>query len=148
MGKVDRLKRSKKELSRKLTALEMEAATTQTRLQKAATTERDNFLSQLASLETRLYDRNVRILELVEKCDDIPDDYLCPISQCLFKDPVKAADGRTYERSFIAEHIRLERMKKGPVLSPFRKPIPTFELEPDREMRENIRRFLDEVTPM
>lgn len=34
---------------------------------------------------------------------DIPQDYLCPLTGLLFKDPVTLANGQTYERVAIAE---------------------------------------------
>lgn len=36
---------------------------------------------------------------------NIPDDYLCPISQEILTDPVMAADGQTYQREYIAEWL-------------------------------------------
>lgn len=32
---------------------------------------------------------------------DFPEDYYCPITKCLMRDPVSTADGQTYEREAI-----------------------------------------------
>ncbi len=37
--------------------------------------------------------------------DSIPDEAHCPITQELFRDPVIAADGNTYERNAIAHWL-------------------------------------------
>lgn len=37
--------------------------------------------------------------------DDVPDDLRCPITTLLFKDPVVACDGHTYERSAIMKWL-------------------------------------------
>ena len=34
-----------------------------------------------------------------------PDDFVCPITRCLFEDPVMASDGETYERAAIEKWI-------------------------------------------
>eukprot|EP00198_Chlamydomonas_reinhardtii_P011308 XP_001700645.1 predicted protein [Chlamydomonas reinhardtii] len=36
----------------------------------------------------------------------VPDCFLCPLTCRLFKDPVVAADGATYEREAIERHLR------------------------------------------
>ena len=38
--------------------------------------------------------------------NDIPDEFKCPISKSIMKDPVIAADGFTYDRSFMETHLR------------------------------------------
>ena len=49
-----------------------------------------------------------------DSMDVILDELKCPISQQLFQEPVTAADGHTYERAAIEEHIR-EVGKTSPV---------------------------------
>jgi hypothetical protein len=39
-------------------------------------------------------------------CENIPEDYLCPIRQELMTDPVVASDGHTYDRESITDWIR------------------------------------------
>ena len=48
-------------------------------------------------------------LNLPNEFDDInvPDEYKCPISKTIMKDPVIAADGNTYEREFIETHLKM-----------------------------------------
>ena len=48
----------------------------------------------------------VALKEVIRARGGAPDDLQCPISQELMRDPVVAADGRTYERAQIAEWIR------------------------------------------
>ena len=37
---------------------------------------------------------------------DIPEDYLCPITQEMMENPVLAADGHSYEYSAIHEWLK------------------------------------------
>ena len=37
---------------------------------------------------------------------DIPDEFKCPITLCIMKDPVIMPDGQTYEREAIANHLK------------------------------------------
>ena len=39
-----------------------------------------------------------------------PSNLCCPITLHLFRDPVTASDGETYERTAIEEHIRVKRV--------------------------------------
>ena len=48
----------------------------------------------------------VALKEVIRARGGAPNDLQCPISQELMRDPVVAADGRTYERAQIAEWIR------------------------------------------
>ena len=48
----------------------------------------------------------VALKEVICARGGAPDDLQCPISQELMRDPVVAADGRTYERAQIAEWIK------------------------------------------
>lgn len=53
-----------------------------------------------------------------------PEDYLCPITHELMKDPVQASDGHTYERSAIEKwlEIRTTSPKNGTILQPILTP--------------------------
>merc|ERR1711970_1009378 len=35
----------------------------------------------------------------------VPDEFMCPIMQATMRDPVVAADGNSYEREAIEEHL-------------------------------------------
>lgn len=39
-------------------------------------------------------------------CWDMPNHFVCPISQSVFTDPVLAGDGNTYERELILRHMK------------------------------------------
>lgn len=45
--------------------------------------------------------------------NNIPDDYICPLTQDIMNNPVMAADGHSYEQSAI-----LEWLKNGNIVSP------------------------------
>ncbi|CAF3135514.1 unnamed protein product [Rotaria socialis] len=63
------------------------------------------------------------------------DDLICPITQEIFRDPVRAADGFVYERDAISRWI----LQKG--TSPLtRKPLRIDELRPDEKIRHLARR--------
>lgn len=73
--------------------------------------------------------------------NDLPDKYLneeqrdsiiCPITHSLYRQPVKATDGRTYEKTAIEKAMRV----KG-LISPWTREVLTPELVPDlKKMRE------------
>lgn len=63
------------------------------------------------------------------------DELICPITQEIFRDPVRAADGFVYERDAITRWI----FQKG--TSPFtRKPLKIDELRPEEKIRRLARR--------
>ena len=45
---------------------------------------------------------------------DIPEDYVCPITQEMMKNPVVAANGHSYEYSAIHEYLKRGN-KKSPL---------------------------------
>lgn len=49
--------------------------------------------------------RNVKDLKKKEVTDNIPDEFLCPITREVMSDPVIAADGYSYEREAISSWI-------------------------------------------
>ncbi|KAK3105791.1 hypothetical protein FSP39_005813 [Pinctada imbricata] len=68
----------------------------------------------------------------------IPDEYLCPITREIMKDPVIAEDGYTYERSAIQAW-----MGKGKNLSPMtNSPLTSQKLTPNRSLKMLIQRYL------
>ena len=67
--------------------------------------------------------------------DNIPDEFLCPITLEIMKDPVLCEDGHTYERTAI--------MKISGSLSPLTKEIINkSKLIPNRALKNAIDRFL------
>jgi len=42
-----------------------------------------------------------KLMELIDKDEEIPNEFLCPISQCIMNNPVKTIDNMVYDRSFI-----------------------------------------------
>lgn len=69
----------------------------------------------------------------------IPDEYLCPITRELMKDPVMAEDGYTYERSAIQGWIN-----KGKDISPMTSiPLKTKHLIPNRSLKMLIQHYLE-----
>lgn len=69
----------------------------------------------------------------------IPDEYLCPITREVMKDPVMAEDGYTYERSAIQGWI-----DKGKDTSPMTSiPLKTKQLIPNRSLKMLIQNYLD-----
>ena len=70
---------------------------------------------------------------------ETPDEYLCPITHELMRDPVIASDGYSYERSAIAAWLGsggdpVSPMTNDPLLSPT--------LTPNRSLKLLIERFL------
>ena len=64
--------------------------------------------SFLFMLELQLYSNKPNCINIPNEFDDsnIPDEYKCPISKTIMKDPVIAADGNTYERELIETHLK------------------------------------------
>lgn len=68
----------------------------------------------------------------------VPDEYLCPITREVMKDPVIAEDGYTYERSAIVGW-----MEKGKTTSPMTNGLlNTKQLTPNRSLKMLIQRYL------
>ena len=54
------------------------------------------------------------VTDAVVECGlTIPQDFICPLSQEIMKDPVMALDGHSYERRYIEEWFR-----RGRIVSP------------------------------
>ena len=72
----------------------------------------------------------------------VDEDLLCPITHCLMKDPVEAADGKTYCKSAITEWITKCKKAKRPVTSPMTN-LPMGEsLKPNTTMTAKLVAFL------
>lgn len=69
----------------------------------------------------------------------VPDEYLCPITREIMKDPVICSDGYTYERAAITSWIQ-----KGKDRSPMTNAVFTSQdLTPNRSLKMIIQRYLN-----
>lgn len=69
----------------------------------------------------------------------IPEHLICPISGTLFKDPVLASDGYTYERLFIEEWL-----KKNNTSPMTRAPMSLSDLTLNRTVKDAVETFLNQ----
>ncbi|NXP02484.1 WSDU1 protein, partial [Thinocorus orbignyianus] len=69
----------------------------------------------------------------------VPDEFLCPITRELMKDPVIAADGYSYEKDAIEKWINNKR-RSSPMTN---LPLPTPVLTPNRTLKMAIGRWLE-----
>ncbi|KAM9011968.1 WD repeat, SAM and U-box domain-containing protein 1 isoform 2-T3 [Ara ararauna] len=69
----------------------------------------------------------------------IPDEFLCPITRELMKDPVIAADGYSYEKEAIENWINSKR-RSSPMTN---LPLPSPMLTPNRTLKMAISRWLE-----
>lgn len=86
----------------------------------------------------------VRVVTPVASLEDqldeaIPFEFLCPITNKIMKDPVKAADGYTYERRAIRRWFRKKR--SSPMTN---ETLTDLEVWPNDELRNRIERFVSE----
>jgi hypothetical protein len=72
------------------------------------------------------------------------EDYCCPITSELFFDPVVAADGETYEREAIEQHIEYCQQQNKAVTSPLHnEKLENTTVIPNRRMKSQVSAFLD-----
>ncbi|XP_065527243.1 WD repeat, SAM and U-box domain-containing protein 1 isoform X3 [Lathamus discolor] len=69
----------------------------------------------------------------------VPDEFLCPITRELMKDPVIAADGYSYEKEAIENWINSKR-RSSPMTN---LPLPSPMLTPNRTLKMAISRWLE-----
>ncbi|NXC32607.1 WSDU1 protein, partial [Campylorhamphus procurvoides] len=69
----------------------------------------------------------------------VPDEFLCPITRELMKDPVIAADGYSYEREAM-EHWLSSKRRSSPMTN---LPLPSLLLTPNRTLKMAISRWLE-----
>lgn len=81
--------------------------------------------------------RKVESLKASQSGSDAPDEFLCPISREVMKDPVIAADGYSYERESIESWIR-GKTKTSPMTNLL---LPTTLLTPNRSLKMAIARW-------
>uniref|UniRef100_UPI0037E87B67 WD repeat, SAM and U-box domain-containing protein 1-like n=1 Tax=Semicossyphus pulcher TaxID=241346 RepID=UPI0037E87B67 len=81
--------------------------------------------------------RKIEALKAEQSGSDAPDEFLCPITRELMKDPVIAADGYSYERDSIESWIR-GKNKTSPMTN---LPLHTTLLTPNRSLKMAISRW-------
>lgn len=70
---------------------------------------------------------------------DVPDEFLCPITHEIMREPVTCSDGFTYEKNAIAEWFM-----SGKFTSPMtNETLANTDFAPNLEIRDDIRKFLD-----
>ena len=69
---------------------------------------------------------------------DIPDEFKCPITLSIMKDPVIMPDGQTYEREAIANHL-----KTSPLSPITRKPLNMKDATPNYALKSMIEKYLN-----
>ncbi|XP_063068591.1 WD repeat, SAM and U-box domain-containing protein 1 isoform X2 [Engraulis encrasicolus] len=81
--------------------------------------------------------RKIEELKMESTCTGVPNEYLCPITQELMKDPVIAADGYSYEREAIESWIRTKN-RSSPMTN---LPLQTTLLTPNHTLKMAISRW-------
>uniref|UniRef100_A0A3B4YYP2 WD repeat, SAM and U-box domain-containing protein 1 n=1 Tax=Stegastes partitus TaxID=144197 RepID=A0A3B4YYP2_9TELE len=81
--------------------------------------------------------RKIEALMAEQSGSEAPDEFLCPITRELMKDPVIAADGYSYERECIESWIR-GKNKTSPMTN---LPLQTTLLTPNRSLKTAITRW-------
>ena len=83
-----------------------------------------------------IINNNNQSYSYMESIDNIPEEFICPITLEIMVDPVLCEDGHTYERKSI------ERLTNS--ISPLtRQPIDKRKLIPNRALKECIQRFIE-----
>nr|XP_020654018.1 WD repeat, SAM and U-box domain-containing protein 1 isoform X3 [Pogona vitticeps] len=83
--------------------------------------------------------RKIEELRIESACLGIPDEFLCPITRELMKEPVIAADGYSYEKEAMENWIIKER-RTSPMTN---LPLQTLILTPNRSLKMAINRWLE-----
>ncbi|KAM3861957.1 WD repeat, SAM and U-box domain-containing protein 1-like [Diretmus argenteus] len=81
--------------------------------------------------------RKIGALKVEQSGSEAPDEFLCPITRDLMKDPVIAADGYSYEREAIESWIRAKN-KSSPMTN---LPLQTTLVTPNRSLKMAIARW-------
>lgn len=80
------------------------------------------------------------------EADDAPEDFVCPITQCVMVDPVFTSDGNIYERAAITEWFRSFQLRGKVPTSPLTNlELADTTLTPSLDLRKEIQRFMDEA---
>ncbi|NWI84584.1 WSDU1 protein, partial [Pitta sordida] len=78
-------------------------------------------------------------LTMISGSAPVPDEFLCPITRELMKDPVIAADGYSYEREAM-EHWLSNKRRSSPMTN---LPLHSLLLTPNRTLKMAISRWLE-----
>ncbi|XP_065818590.1 WD repeat, SAM and U-box domain-containing protein 1-like isoform X1 [Labrus bergylta] len=81
--------------------------------------------------------RKIEALKAEQSGSEAPDEFLCPITRELMRDPVIASDGYSYERESIESWVR-GRNKTSPMTN---LPLQTSLLTPNRSLKMAISRW-------
>ena len=92
----------------------------------------NSLLSKIDELQ-RTYNENEG------KVEEIPDEYLCPITKRIMKDPVIAFDGHSYERKAIEDYLRDNN--KSPITGENAEYVIVF---PNHKLKANIQKYIEE----
>ncbi|KAG7354512.1 U-box domain containing protein [Nitzschia inconspicua] len=72
--------------------------------------------------------------------DEVPEEFICPITLCVMKDPVMSKDGKNYDRAAILQWIA-----KGHQSCPLtRQPLTLSSLVPNNSLRKSIQQWKEE----
>ncbi|XP_031573576.1 WD repeat, SAM and U-box domain-containing protein 1-like isoform X2 [Actinia tenebrosa] len=85
--------------------------------------------------------RSINDIKKEEIDDNIPDEYLCPISREVMTDPVIAADGYSYDRNAIELWLRSGRLTSPMTNAPLRNAT----LTPNRMLKNIINRHFGQA---
>ncbi|XP_009883768.1 PREDICTED: WD repeat, SAM and U-box domain-containing protein 1 [Charadrius vociferus] len=78
-------------------------------------------------------------MKMISVSAAVPDEFLCPITRELMKDPVIAADGYSYEKEAMENWISNKR-RSSPMTN---LPLPSLMLTPNRTLKMAISRWLE-----
>ncbi|XP_057709435.1 WD repeat, SAM and U-box domain-containing protein 1-like isoform X2 [Corythoichthys intestinalis] len=81
--------------------------------------------------------RRIQALKVEQSTSDCPDEFMCPISRELMKEPVIASDGFSYERESIESWIK-GKNRSSPMTN---LPLQTTVLTPNRALKMAISRW-------
>lgn len=91
-------------------------------------------LSDISSEEDGGSEVDFKISAIVK--DDEPEEICCPISFEIFRDPVRAADGHTYERKYIEKWFKTHDTSPWTGLE-----LDDKSLKKDTQMRRRVKSF-------
>ncbi|KAM8933526.1 WD repeat, SAM and U-box domain-containing protein 1 [Pelodytes ibericus] len=104
---------------------------------------KESLLTDLKIESLGLRNKILRQIEAMKKQlkaahSDVPDEYLCPITWEVMKDPVIASDGYSYERTAIENWISTKRTSPMTNL-----PLENLLLTPNRTLKMALNRWLE-----
>eukprot|EP01063_Lacrimia_lanifica_P014465 TRINITY_DN21042_c0_g1_i1.p1 TRINITY_DN21042_c0_g1~~TRINITY_DN21042_c0_g1_i1.p1 ORF type:complete len:580 (+),score=104.38 TRINITY_DN21042_c0_g1_i1:59-1798(+) len=79
--------------------------------------------------------------------EDAPQEYLCPITCTIMRDPVKTSDGSTYERAAIEEWMRSFRGDTAPTSPLTNLPLTSLEVVPNTDLKRVIDAWAASLPP-